>query len=78
MLSKVKEMDIYIEANDVDSVSKSIDNLDFTGSASVSNVKTNFNGIYYVRISAFLTEENAEKLFEYLKTDYSGKAIVIE
>ena len=78
MLNKVKELDIYIEAENANSVSEDIALFDATGSAYVSDVKTYFNGTDYIRISTFVTEKNQKRLIKYLENSYGGNAIIVE
>ena len=78
MLSKIKELDIYIEAKNANSVSEDIALFDVTGSVYVSDVKTYFDGTEYVRISTFVTENSEKCLIKYLEISYGGNAFIVE
>lgn len=77
MLMKVKELDIYIEAKDVDAFSNHLKSYDINDSIYVSVITQKINGIDYRRTSIFVEEKNLDALYKYLENQYDGHAIII-
>lgn len=77
MLMKVKELDIYLEAKNVDTFSNYLKSYDINDSIYVSVITKKINGIDYRRTSIFVEEKNLEALYKYLETQYDGHAIII-
>lgn len=77
MLTKVKELDIYLEAKNVDTFSNYLKSYDINDSIYVSVITQKIKGIDYRRTSIFVEEKNLEALYKYLENQYDGHAIII-